>query len=55
MSNCSVISELEKIKAVNVSNNMRMINPITKTQREIFEVFGLGEDDVKAFVLSQKQ
>jgi hypothetical protein len=51
MSKDSIISELEKIKVVNVSGNIRMINPLTKTQRKIFETFGLCEDNLKAFVL----
>lgn len=53
MSKDSVISELEKIKTIAVSNNIRMINPLTKTQREIFEAFGLHETDLKAFVLNK--
>ena len=50
MSKDAVISELEKIKTIAMSNNIRMINPLTKTQREIFEIFGLGEVDLKSFV-----
>jgi transposase len=50
MSKDSVIYELEKIKVVFMSDGKRLLNPITKTQRTIFEACGLTEDDLKSFV-----
>jgi transposase len=51
MSKDSVIAELEKIKAIFASAGRRLMNPITKTQRSILEAFGLGEDDVKSYIM----
>ena len=53
MSKDSIISELEKIKSINVSGFIRMINPLTKKQREIFEFFNLQEGDLKSFITSK--
>jgi hypothetical protein len=50
MSKATLISELEKIKVVQTSDGKRLMNPITKTQRAIFEVFDLNENDLKAYV-----
>jgi len=55
MSKDSVIAELEKIKAVIVSADRRLMNPITKTQRSILETFGLGENEVKSYITSSHQ
>jgi transposase len=46
----SVIAELEKIKVVYASDNRRLMNPITKTQRLIIESFALTVDDLRAYV-----
>jgi len=46
----TVIAELEKIKSVSASDGRRLMNPITKTQRQIFEAFSLSEDDLRAYV-----
>ena len=51
MSKDSVITELEKIKAIFVSADRRLMNPITKTQRSILETFGLGEKEVKSYIM----
>jgi transposase len=51
MSKDSVIAELEKIKAIFVSADRRLMNPITKTQRSILEAFGLGEKEVKSYIM----
>ena len=45
-----IIAELEKIKVVSASDGKRLMNPITKTQRLIFEPFALSEDDLRAHV-----
>ena len=45
-----IIAELEKIKVVSTSDGKRLMNPITKTQRLIFEPFALSEDDLRAYV-----
>ena len=50
MSKAALISELEKIKIVFLNDGKRLMNPITKTQRTIFEHCGVSEDDLKAFV-----
>jgi len=42
----SLISELEKIKVVFMNDGRRLMNPVTKTQRTIFEACGFSEDDL---------
>jgi transposase len=46
----SVIREMEKIRVVKANNGKRLMNPLTKTQRSILDVFGLGEEDVKTYI-----
>jgi len=50
MSKDGLISELEKIKIVTMTNGMRLMNPITKTQRLIFESCKLSEKDLKTYI-----
>ena len=50
MSKDGLISELEKIKVVKMSDGTKLMNPITKTQRTIFEACNLSEDNLKAYV-----
>ena len=50
MSKDGLISELEKIKIVTMSDGTRLMNPLTKTQRTIFNACGLTEDTLNAFV-----
>ena len=50
MSKDAVISELEKIRVVIMSDGKRLMNPITKTQRTIFEIFGLSQDDLIEYI-----
>jgi hypothetical protein len=50
MSKEAVISELEKIRVVIMSDGRRLMNPITKTQRTIFETFGLSQDDLIKYI-----
>jgi len=49
MSKHLIISELEKIKTLELPDSRRLINPLTKKQRELLEAFGLGENEVKAY------
>ena len=49
MSKNDVISELEKIKIILALDGKRLMNPITKTQRTIFEAFGLNENKLRAY------
>lgn len=46
----SLIAELEKIKIVTLTNGTQLMNPITKTQRTIFEACNLNEDDLKLYI-----
>ena len=50
MSKDALISELEKIKVIIMSDGKRLINPITKTQRTIFEVCGFSENDLLRYI-----
>jgi transposase len=50
MSKDGLISELEKIKIITMSNGIRLMNPITKTQRTIFEACKLSEESLKAYI-----
>jgi transposase len=54
MSKDDVISELEKIKSVELSGGKRLMNPLTKKQRLLLEPFGLGIEDLKRFVAEAK-
>jgi transposase len=44
LSKDSLISEMDKIKVVNVTQCRRLMNPLTKTQRLILEAYGISED-----------
>ena len=50
LSKDGLLSQLEKIKVVLMTNGYRILNPITKTQRLIFDACGLDEDDLKNYV-----
>ena len=50
MSKDAVISELEKVKVVVMSDGRRLMNPITKTQRTILETFGLSQDSLINYI-----
>ncbi|MDR2421954.1 MAG: hypothetical protein LBE01_01085 [Deltaproteobacteria bacterium] len=46
-----IISELEKIKAFSLSDGgLHLMNPLTKTQRELFAAFETNEKELRAFV-----
>jgi transposase len=49
-----VIAELEKIKVLtSTSGKRRLMNPLTKTQRMIFQPFGLKESDLEIYVKTE--
>ena len=50
-SKADVIAEMEKVKVVTATGGRRLMSPLTKTQREILEAFGLAEGDLKAYIL----
>ncbi|MDR1678104.1 MAG: transposase, partial [Deltaproteobacteria bacterium] len=50
MNQNSVIREMEKIRVVIGNDGKRIMNPLTKLQQKILEPFGLGEEDVKAYL-----
>lgn len=45
-----VIAELEKAKVVTTAGGKRLMNPLTRLQKDILAPFGLTEDDFKEFV-----
>lgn len=53
LSKSGLFLELDKIKVVLLSDGARLLNPFTKTQRDIFEACGLSEDDLKQYVASK--
>ena len=50
MSKDALISELEKIRVVIMPNGGRLTNPLTKTQRTIFETCGISEDELASYI-----
>ncbi len=48
----AVLSELEKMEIVIVSESTRLLIPLTKTQKLLLEPVGLSEDDLKAYITS---
>lgn len=49
-----VIRELKKIKVVTLQNGKRLINPLTKKQKEILTFFKITETDIKDYLASQR-
>ena len=45
-----VLREFAKVRCVQGADGRRLLNPLTKKQREIVELMGFSEDDVRAFV-----
>ena len=45
-----VVAELEKAKVVTTASGKRLMNPLTRLQKDILAPFGLTEDDFKEFV-----
>ena len=50
LSKVGLFLELEKIRVVTLSDGVRLINPLTKTQRDILEACGLTEMDLKNYL-----
>lgn len=51
----TIIAELDKIRVVTTSNGTRLLNPITKTQREILTTLGYTFDDIKNYITQNTQ
>jgi transposase len=49
----SIISEMNKIKIVSTLDGSRLMNPVTKTQRLIFESFNITEDRLKSYAAAK--
>lgn len=45
-----VVAELEKVKVVTTASGKRLMNPLTRLQKDILEPFGITEGDFKEFV-----
>ena len=45
-----VLAELEKAKVVTTASGKRLMNPLTRLQKDILAPFGVTEDDFKEFV-----
>jgi hypothetical protein len=45
-----VMREFAKVRCVQGASGKRMLNPLTKKQREMVELMGLSENDVASFV-----
>jgi len=50
LSKRGLVWELEKIKVYITPNGRRLLNPLTKKQRELLETFKISEADVKAYI-----
>ena len=50
MSKDSLITEMEKAKVVFASGGRRLMNPLTKTQKEVLLAFGLSEKDLMTYI-----
>jgi hypothetical protein len=51
----SLISELEKIKVFSLSDgSLHLMNPLTKTQRELFAAFETNEKELRIFAGCQE-
>jgi transposase len=50
----SLMAEMDKVKVVFASGGRRLMNPITKTQRIVYETFGLSEDDIKSYIADKR-
>jgi transposase len=51
LSKRGLISELEKIKVISLSEGQKLMNSLTKKQREILEAFGFEESDLRSYAL----
>ena len=53
MSKRGLISELEKIRVFVTTDGRRLMNPLTKTQRELFEAFKASEADLNTYIITE--
>jgi transposase len=49
----AILSEMDKIKMVTITDGSRIMNPLTKTQRMILEAFGITEGTLKAYLAAK--
>jgi transposase len=52
LSKRALVSEMEKIKVVKLSEGPNLMNALTKTQRESLEVFGIDKSELDSYALS---
>jgi transposase len=48
VSKAGTLADMDKIKVVDAGSGRRLINPATKTQRDVLEALGLTEEDLRA-------
>jgi hypothetical protein len=53
LSKKGALAELDKLKVVEAGAGRRLVNPATKTQRDMLEALGLTEDELRAWVARQ--
>jgi len=53
LSKRALISELEKVRVFVTPAGRRLMNPLTKTQRELLEAFKASDTDLKAYISNQ--
>ena len=53
LSKRSLISELQKIRVFITHDNRRLMNPLTKTQRSLFEALKVSEDDLNIYISNE--
>lgn len=46
----AIIRELEKVKVITMVDGRRLMNPLTKRQRQLYGLVGISEEDVQAYV-----
>ena len=49
-----VLRELKKIKVVTMQNGKRLMNPLTKKQKDILRYFAITETDIKNYIVPEK-
>jgi len=45
----SILAELDKLKTVETASGLRLLNPATKTQRDILQALDLSEDELRTY------
>jgi hypothetical protein len=53
LSKRGLISELEKIRVFATPNGRRLLNPLTKTQRDLLYAFKVSDNDLMAYISNQ--